>query len=170
MSQYSGFSYTVLYCTCKQIVGSASLQGPYCLTSFDVSQSMVIRLQFDKHSGKWYKMQNEAEKMDDPEKNPNEPHHHAGRIGGPRFDDSFREAEAVNGYWDPDRKDFVVLEPCIVKTKHVNKGQTNEKLYYMVEFDKPHFGKRCILYNQRLEGPVCARRLALRHHPRQVYE
>ena len=132
---------------------------------------MVITLKFDKHSGKWYKMQNpEAEEMDAPEKNPHQPQHHAGLIGGPRFDDSFREVEAVNGYWGPDQKDFVIVEPCIVKTKHVNKGTTKENIYDMVQFDKPHFGKRCILYNKILEGPEKARQLALRHQPRKVYE
>jgi hypothetical protein len=132
---------------------------------------MVITLKFDKHSGKWYNMKHpQGEKMDDPEKNPHEPHHYAGLIGGPRFDDSFHEVEKVSGYWDPERKDFVIVEPCVVKTKYVNKGKTNAALYYMVEFDKSHFGRRTVCYNQCVEGPENARALALRHQPRKFYE
>ena len=132
---------------------------------------MVITLKFDKHSGKWYKMKNpEAEKIDEPEKNPDQPQHYAGLIGGPRFDDSFHDVELVNGYWDPDRKDFVILEPCIVKLRYVNKGKTNAAIYYMVKFDKPHFGRRSVCYNLCLEGTEHARALALRHQPRRIYE
>ena len=132
---------------------------------------MVITLNFDKHSGKWYKMKNPlAEKMDDPEKNPNQPQHYAGLIGGPRFDDSIHEVEKVNGYWDPDRKDFVIQEPCVMKQKYANKGKTRAALCYMVKFDKPHFGRRSVFYNQCLEGSEHARALALRHQSRRVYE
>ena len=132
---------------------------------------MVITLTFDKHRGKLYKKKHpDAEKMDDPEKNPNQPQHYAGLIGGPRFDDSIHEVETANGYWDPDRKDFVILEPCIVKEVCANKGKTNEALYYMVKFDKPHFGRRSICYNQYSEGSNRARALALRHQPRKIYE
>ena len=130
----------------------------------------VITLKFNKHIGKWYRFNSKAEKMDVPEKNPYQPQHYAGLIGGPRFDDNIQEVETVNGYWDPDRKDFVILEPCVVKKKCVNKGKTNVALYYMVEFDKPHFGKRSVCYNQCLEGSERARSLALRHQPRRIYE
>ena len=131
---------------------------------------MVITLKFDKHIAKWHKIKHpQAEKKDDPEKNPNYPHW-AGLIGGPRFNDSFDEVETANGYWDPNRNDVVILEPCIVKKRHVNRGKTNEALYYMVEYDKPHFGRRTVFYNQCLEGYEHARALALRHQPRQIHE
>ena len=54
--------------------------------------------------------------------------------------------------------DHFELSPC-------NKEKTNAALYYMVEFDKPHFGRRSLCYNQCLEGTEYARPLALRHVP-----
>ena len=125
----------------------------------------------DKHTGKWYRVRHPlAEKLEDPEKNPNYPQHWAGLIGGPRFDDSFEEVESSSGYWDPDHGDFVSLEPCTMRVKHVNKGKTNENIYFMIEFDKPVFGQRTRTYNICTEGYAHSRSLALRHRPRKIYE
>ena len=92
-----------------------------------------------------------------------------GLLGGPRGDDSFEPATTgPTGYWDPEEKEWVVTEPCTMYKNIARKGKENEAEYWTIVFDKKlEDGTKTISYKMTKEGPLRARRLALRHQPRR---
>ena len=73
------------------------------------------------------------------------------------------------GYWKgpSDDREWVVVGPCSIRFKVVNKGKTNENAYWQAKFKRPIPGtfppQTTINYNCAIHGTQIAEELAQRH-------